>query len=303
LKKIFIAFLFAFTLFVKAEGDRFDAASVNKVQVEGSAGDGRNHPSLEVGDRDILTAIILGTETDLSKLHHIDGEQRGKLENLISAGTIGANPTSVGSLVQWIRADMGTSLNGATVSAWADQSGSGYHYTQATADRQPELISSSINGKPAVRFDGTNDFMSCSTFALSQPYTLACVTQPRRNVGGMITWGGLNVYLYRPLSGWRIYGGTSQIDTVGAATINIWHIVLGVFNGASSSIYKNNAAAVTGSIGTDGFSGTTIGNYYTGADLYSEQCDIAEILVYSKALSAAEISTVKTYLNSRYAIY
>jgi hypothetical protein len=302
LKKFCIAFFFVFALLLSAEEGRFDASSINKLQAEGLSGDGRNHPSLEVGDRDILTAIILGTETDISKLHHIDGEQRNKIQALVTAGTLGANPTSVGSLMQWIRADLGITLNGSTVSAWADQSGSNNHYLQGTASRQPTVLASALNGQPAVRFDGSDDLMSCAGFALSQPYTVVAVAAMRRNVGGMITWGGLNVYLYHPSNGWRIYGGTSQIDTAIAPYDN-YYIVAGMFNGASSSIFKNNDAAVTGSIGTDGFSGATIGNYFTGADLYCEQLDLAELLIYSKALSASEWSTVRTYLNARYAIF
>ena len=64
----------------------------------------------------------------------------------------------------WLEADTGITLNGSNVSAWADQSGSGADAAQTVAANQPLLMANSINGLPAVSFDGVDDFM---TFTLS----------------------------------------------------------------------------------------------------------------------------------------
>jgi hypothetical protein len=61
--------------------------------------------------------------------------------------------TIFGSSVElWLRADLGVTI-GTGVSAWADQSGKGRHCTQATGSRQPTVVSSWKNGKPALDFD------------------------------------------------------------------------------------------------------------------------------------------------------
>lgn len=62
-------------------------------------------------------------------------------------------------LFQWVRGDLGVTLNGSTVSAWADQSGNGRHWTQGTAANQPTFVASDARfaGKPSVEFDGSND--------------------------------------------------------------------------------------------------------------------------------------------------
>ena len=53
------------------------------------------------------------------------------------------------------------------VSVWFDQSGNGKNATQTTASSQPKIVSSGSvileNGKPAISFDGVNDFLQNTT--------------------------------------------------------------------------------------------------------------------------------------------
>lgn len=53
------------------------------------------------------------------------------------------------------------------VTALYDQSGNGAHMYQSTASAQPKIVSSGtvikVNSRPTLLFDGTNDFMVCST--------------------------------------------------------------------------------------------------------------------------------------------
>lgn len=58
----------------------------------------------------------------------------------------------------------------ATVATWYDQSGNARHMTQATAANQPTIVNSgtlfTVNGKAAIDFDGTTDFLSSSSVGL-----------------------------------------------------------------------------------------------------------------------------------------
>ncbi|MBI5100828.1 MAG: hypothetical protein HZB33_03165, partial [Nitrospirae bacterium] len=64
----------------------------------------------------------------------------------------------------WLKADAGVTKDGSNfVSAWADQSGYGNNAQQAAAGLQPLFVSSGSNGRPAVRFDGIDDFMDYGT--------------------------------------------------------------------------------------------------------------------------------------------
>lgn len=71
-------------------------------------------------------------------------------------------PIPATGLGLWLHADTGVTLNGTAVSQWADQSGNNHTAGQSTAANQPQLISNALNGKPAIRFDGTDDFLSAT---------------------------------------------------------------------------------------------------------------------------------------------
>lgn len=84
-----------------------------------------------------------------------------------------------GSLSLWLDAeDTSTiTLNGSTVSQWADKSGNGRNAAQATAANQPAYSATVLNGKPGVTFDGVNDFLSGAGSVLTgnSQATICCV--------------------------------------------------------------------------------------------------------------------------------
>lgn len=71
------------------------------------------------------------------------------------------DPRDVPGLVIWLDAnDPSTlTLSGQAVSEWRDKSGGNYHFTQTTGNNQP-LYTGTLNGKPVVTFDGSNDSLS-----------------------------------------------------------------------------------------------------------------------------------------------
>jgi hypothetical protein len=64
------------------------------------------------------------------------------------------------------------------VTTWYDQSRNGRHATQDTVANQPQIVSNGVietqNGRPAIRFNGSNTFFSGVSLSLSQ-FTLASV--------------------------------------------------------------------------------------------------------------------------------
>ncbi|HVX65406.1 MAG TPA: hypothetical protein VHA11_02325, partial [Bryobacteraceae bacterium] len=63
------------------------------------------------------------------------------------------------NLKLWLKADTGVTLNGTTVSKWADQSGNATDATQTNASLQPVLQTNAVNGRPALQFNGTNQYL------------------------------------------------------------------------------------------------------------------------------------------------
>lgn len=89
------------------------------------------------------------------------------------------SPTSISNLAMWLDgADAASvTLDGSnTVSQWNDKSGNGRHVTQAAVNSRPSYVTSAINGLNALNFDGTDDFLASSAFALGELTIFAVVT-------------------------------------------------------------------------------------------------------------------------------
>ena len=63
-----------------------------------------------------------------------------------------------------------------TVSAWYDQSGQSNHATQITPNSQPQIYNGTavitVDGKPAIDFDGVNDRLRVHKLLRVVPYSL-----------------------------------------------------------------------------------------------------------------------------------
>ncbi len=71
-----------------------------------------------------------------------------------------ALPTDFSDLIVWTDAMQGVTKDGSNlVSQWNDLSGNNNHFVQATGSKQPTWTASEYNGRPALVFDGTDDFM------------------------------------------------------------------------------------------------------------------------------------------------
>ncbi len=79
---------------------------------------------------------------------------------LWSCGQAAADMMSTDNLQLWLKADAITGLNNNDpVSTWVDSSVNGRNATQSGAAR-PTYITSALNGKPVIRFDGSVDYMA-----------------------------------------------------------------------------------------------------------------------------------------------
>lgn len=216
-------------------------------------------------------------------------------------------PTKLSGCVLWLRADLGVTLNGSNVSAWADQSGNGRDLAQATTTKQPPYSTSGgPNSTPMVGpFDGVDDFLR-ATFTQAQPihrWVVAIVNATP--VAGETCMDGATGNTARFLSAGvtttaSINAGSSLAQSP-TADISAFQICELQFNGASSSLRVGNSTAATGNAGTASPNGIILGMFGDQASAPSE-CSFAEVIDYDRILSAAEATTVRDYLKSRYGL-
>jgi hypothetical protein len=98
-----------------------------------------------------------------------------------------ANEVSGGTLEAWVVAGGGT--KDGFVVTWYDQSGNANNATQATAANQPKIVSAGSlvtdNGKAAIDFDGTGDYLEASSSSLASVFNstfLLCLVSSPTNI-------------------------------------------------------------------------------------------------------------------------
>jgi photosystem II stability/assembly factor-like uncharacterized protein len=229
----------------------------------------------------------------------------------------------------WLKADAGVTLNGTAVSDWADQSGQRHHAFQLNPSRQPTLINNSLNGKPAIHFDGINDKLGLTGSTRMSQMSLFMVF--RHNSGGDVltlgaagdlTLGHQFFVVVRGLadSSDRIGLGFDASHGIRAMGENIaardeWRNISVITDQTifSTTLRWNGRDATMAQVGSDwpnafplGDS-TASGGGIGGADgvplgILAALCDVAEVIVYDTVLSDAQRRLVEDYLRYKYDI-
>ena len=236
--------------------------------------------------------------------------------------SVGVEPSGGGvppytGLELWLKGDAGVTLNGSTVSAWADQSGQGRSATQGSAASQPAFVTSGT-GKPGLSFDGANDYI---TFDLPvnglNGMTIILVANNRANNAAngpqqaaifwneTASWGTVFLSPFQSRVNFR-FGTTATGNEpayVRPASIGEdYSVTVAHKDGDTDSLYVNGTQ-----VWTDGFRSSPIAGCRSTGNLgrgYNDNTyfggDILEVLVYTRALSDTERAAVEQYLQNRY---
>lgn len=219
-------------------------------------------------------------------------------------------PTDVSDLQFWFDADAITGLSDTDpVAQWDDESGNARHATQATGTAQPTYRTNVLNSLPVVRFDGGDFLRYVTTISFAQPNTVFAVakrtgTGTRQYVfdggeGGAGTGERHLLALYNTNNA-QMWAG-AWLD--GGASDTAWHLFRLHYNGGSSTFHRDGSSAASGNAGTHAFeNGINIGAGRTSGNPDKLDGDVAEILVYSRTLTAQEISDVEGYLTSKWGL-
>jgi hypothetical protein len=225
----------------------------------------------------------------------------------------------------WLDAASTSSLtfNGSTVSQMNDLSGNGFHAIQETANNQPTYQAAGFNGKPTLFFDTTDSITSSATIAdyfltpTTNPTTvlvMACY-MPTIELGGTIVFGSDAQANGRVFFNSHFGGSSLIFDTVnasggrllaGSQTDAGWtapHIMTVYRIGAVMSVRRNGVEIVGKTNASGNYSATTAKLQIGKCDgVGSTQMYVSELVAYSSALSAGDISKAERGLGKKWGI-
>ena len=229
------------------------------------------------------------------------------------SGAVGGSfvPTDLADLKLWLKADgvlwqdsgrtTRALVDGDRVGAWDDGSGTNNHATQGADARRGTLKLNVQNGKPAVRFDGTDDVLVTPN-ANGTAQTLFVVCKYISGNGSAVcgfhdSSAMLGVFGGSYYWQWREGGG---YPTFGAAGTSAALLTLRFNSAASCDVYRSgtfnqtfdpNDTFMNKVLDVGGLSAGNYGNY-----------DVFELLLYGAALADASRLKVEGYLNARWAL-
>jgi hypothetical protein len=228
------------------------------------------------------------------------------------------SPKNLSGLVGWWDANVTSSLaqasNGTTavsatddpVAYWGDLSGNGRNLTQSTNNNRPLYKPGTLNGRPTLSFDGVNDTLGAS-FTLAQPhqhfavfrFNAAYVSGNPRAWDGFGTSGGF--YRASATSMVLNYGGSDDSAVVTDAEMQTFGIWETEASGTSSFIRRAGVRrdSASSNIGANSPSGIRLAVFNNGFSAPGN-VSFAEILIYSRILSASEATSVRAYLGNKY---
>lgn len=242
---------------------------------------------------------------------------------LINATSTYAGPVT-GGLVEWLDANTGVTADGSgRVSGWADQSGSGHDASQLDPNLQPLLVNNALNGNAVLRFDASNSLAIFGQVLTSQQFTIMAV------VNDVTTSSSSNTGFREVFSNWTpsnnissVFLGTTNADPVnarftdemggatdplhtqtgvGTITNPATHFIFtGVSDSTNAAIYQGSNAIATNGQPLSPRDLTTAYSIGTQGGFEFWNGDIAEILVYDRALNSSELQANWDYLDQKF---
>ena len=221
--------------------------------------------------------------------------------------TVAPNFPVVNGMLMWFRADAGVvaDSNG-NVSQWTDQSGLGNNAVLASGATSPLLVLSQANGPPVVRFNGPNALsLPVNVMQNAQEGEIIAIVKIASDPNDLNTlwnFGSGNGSAYFNTNHFDDFGnsdqGFAEVET--QAQISQYYVYDTSIDVNGSAIYRYNGTPLwtrtslgTGFNSSPAIGGAGAGNFYG---------DIAEIFVYSRALSSQEQSQIYSYLASKYSM-
>jgi len=198
------------------------------------------------------------------------------------------------------------------VRKWYDQSGNANDANQTTNANQPQIIASGAlilnNGRPVIRFDGTNDaLVQTVNVTISQPFTAIMVGKRNADTAGrnqdlFRSSGSQAVNFFNSLDSWNLYGFAGTATKLGNTPIGTRFLSSVVYNGASSTNFFNNSQTTIdlGATALNTSNALTIGSN-ASPNTWSA-IDMLELIFYASS-QASNFTSLNSNINTFYGVY
>ena len=225
-------------------------------------------------------------------------------------------PNSFANCVLWLDAGDSRTVkeSSGSVSKWNDKSGQGNDVTQGSAAKQPTTDATTQNGKNVIDWDGSDNLiMPSGVFGVpANGNTCFVVTKRSTETGGFY-----RILDMREASGSRYaldFGSTAgdvsfaSKTAAGGGVTNSgntntdFQILRGRRDGSTQALAVDRGAESTNTNGATetGIDEANIGSLGDSSGFLLGS--IAEIIIYERSLSTAEIAQVESYLSNKWGI-
>jgi hypothetical protein len=224
-------------------------------------------------------------------------------------------PTDIDGLTLWLDADDESTITldgSSNVSLWEDKSGNNRDYYQNTVMARPDVITTFLTDKRAVRINGASKALESSATwnalgnntakTITEFYVIKCSSTNgtafiRESTTGHKIYahysGSVGYYDCGPESTARINGSTTGTN------ITTGQIITAQRNGANMSLeYGETLVASRADASGDIYTSISAGVFLQGPD--AGETALGEILIYNAALTSGEIDTVRAYLKTKW---
>lgn len=219
-----------------------------------------------------------------------------------------SNPNSIPGLLVWLDSENGVTLSGSEVTNWNDQSSNGFDFLAQSIALQPKYISTStLNNKPYINFDGTDNLRSNNNFSLSNATIFVVATQNNGEADfSRLIDHGYNTGFWLGRSGSSVGGGFYEFNAPFGNFKNVSNDVPFILtlnrSGATTTYFLNSQSFPVPSRTTVSSSTISnkifIGSTITGSDFGKK--NIYEIIIYNTTLSNTDREIVENYLRNKY---
>jgi hypothetical protein len=195
--------------------------------------------------------------------------------------------------------------DGQTVRRWLDKSGNGRHLDQADLALQPAFESAGLNGRPAIKPDGVNDFLLSGTYNVPTSASLFVVMHDPAPSGGFKTLFGANkgsapFFDFGKTNAQAFYFRTAATLELAGLMLDTPFVASSNVGAGSGQVWVNKISAVSGPMTNPGSANIRLFSNAAGGEPWAGNA--SEIIVCGEKLSSELMDKVQSYLIRKWGI-